>query len=71
MKYEDLVEYIYLSEIIEEFKAENIKMNGVFSIIKNNKNILINKIKIKGKEKELKTEDFLKILNLNDELAKE
>ena len=46
-------------------------MNGVGSIIKNNKNIIINKIKVKGKEKELKTEDLWKTLNLNDELAKE
>ena len=41
-------------------------MNGAGSIIKNNKNILINEIKIKGKEKELNTDDFLKTLNLND-----
>ena len=56
---------------MDKLKAENIKRNGVGSITKNNKNILINKIKIKGKEKELKTEDFLKTLNLNDDLAKE
>ena len=41
-------------------------MNRVGSIIKNNKNTPTNKIKIKDK-----TEDFLKTLNLNDELAKE
>ena len=46
-------------------------MNWVGSIIKNNKNIIINKIKVKDKEKELKTEELWKILNLNDELAKE
>ena len=46
-------------------------MNGVDSIIKNNKNILINERKIKGKERESKADDFLKALNLNDELAKE
>ena len=33
-------------------------MNGIGSIIKNNKNLLINKIKIKGKEKELKQKNF-------------
>ena len=71
MNYADLVKCIYLSEIIEEFKAENIKMNGVGNIIHNYKNILINKIKIKGTEKELKTDNFLKTLNLNDNLAKE
>ena len=46
-------------------------MNGVGNIIHNYKNILINKIKIKGTEKELKTDNFLKTLNLNDNLAKE
>ena len=56
---------------MDKFKAENIKRNGVGSIIKNNKNILINKIKIKGKDIEIKTDNFLKTLNLNDELAKE
>ena len=45
-------------------------MNGVGSIIKNNKNIIINKIKVKDKEKELTTEELWKIINLNDELAK-
>ena len=71
VNYADLVECINLSEIIEEFNAENIKMNGVGKIIKNYKNILINKIKIKGKEKELKTEKFLKTLGLDENLAKE
>ena len=46
-------------------------MNGVGKIIENYKNILINKIKIKGKEKEPKTEKFLKTLGLDDNLAKE
>ena len=43
--YEDLLECINLSEINDEFKAENIKRNGVGNIIKNCKNIIINKIK--------------------------
>ena len=68
--YAYLVECIFLSEIIGEFKAENIKMKGVGNIIKNYQNIIINKIKIKDKEKELKTDNFLKTLNLNDKLAK-
>ena len=42
-------------------------MNGVGNIIKNFKNIIINKIFLKGKDKELKTDNFLKTLNLNDE----
>ena len=66
INYADILECKNLSEIIDEFKAENIKMNGVGSIIKNNKNILINERKIKGKERELKADDFLKTLNLND-----
>ena len=33
-------------------------MNGVGNIIHNYKNILINKIKIKGTEKELKTDNY-------------
>ena len=60
--YADLVECINIEEIIDEFKAENIKMNGVGNIIKNYKNIIINKIVIKGKDKELKTDNFLKTL---------
>ena len=69
--YADLVEGINLEEIIDEFKAENIKLNGVGNIIMNYKNIIINKIITKGKDRELKSDNLLKVLNLNDELAKE
>ena len=59
------------THLIDEFKAENIKRNGVGNIIKNCKNVVINKIVIKNKDKELKTDNFLKSLSLNDKLAKE
>ena len=45
--YTDLVKYINLSDIIDKFKMENIKINGVGNIIDNFKNIIINKVKIK------------------------
>ena len=69
--YTYLVKYTKLSDIIDKFKAENIRKNGVNNIIENYYNILIDNIKIKDKIRPLKTDDFGSILNLNDELAKE
>ena len=69
--YKDLVKYTKLSDIINKFKAENIRKNGVNNIIENYYNILIDNIKIKDKVRPLSTDDFGSILNLNDDLAKE
>ena len=69
--YADLVATIKLSDIINEFKAENIRKNGIGNIIDNYNNILIDNIKIKDKVRSLRTDDFGSILNLNDESAKE
>jgi len=69
--YTDLVNYTKLSDIIDKFKAENIRKNGVNNILENYYNILIDNIKIKDKIRPLRTDDFGSILNLNDELTKE
>ena len=47
--YTDLVKYTKLSDIIDKFKAENIRKNGVNNIIENYYNISIDNIKIKDK----------------------
>ena len=69
--YTNLVKYTKLSDIIDKFKAENIRKNGFNNIIENYYNILIDNIKINDKVRPLSTDDFGSILNLNDDLAKE
>ena len=47
--YTDLVNYTKLSDIIDKFKAGNIRKNGVNNIIEDYYNILIDNIQIKIK----------------------
>ena len=70
-KYIDLVNYTKLSEIIDKCKIENIRKDGIANIIENYHNIIIDKIKIKGKARSIITDGVGQILKLNDELEKE
>ena len=70
-KYIDLVNHTKLSDIIDKFKIENIRKDGLANIIENYHNIIIDKIKIKSKVRSIITDDFGQILKLNGELEKE
>ena len=70
VNYNNIIECIKLSNLLEHFNSDNIKKNGVGYIINNYENIIIDKINEKDKINDFKTKDLMHTLNLTDELCK-
>ncbi len=69
VNYNNIIECIKLSNLLEHFNSDNIKKNGVGYIIDNYENIIIDKINEKDKINDFKTIDLMHTLNLTDELC--